>query len=170
MMDFLPPLRPPGARTEREFLSLCVHCGKCVEACGPGILKLAGGFGRNRHTPYFDAASAPCELCMKCPPVCPTGALARECKEMRDAAIGTAYILTSGCHNYNNGVMCWTCYDRCPLRGEAIILKDGLTPQITDKCVGCGLCAHVCPQDSVVVIPASSANVPLDAAPNVKLP
>ena len=165
MNIFLPPLRPPGARKETEFLQLCVRCGKCIEVCPHNILKLAGGFSKRRHTPYFDAETGPCQLCMKCPPVCPTGALDNLCLEMGAARIGSAYILTSGCHNYNNGVMCWTCYDRCPLRGQAIILKDGLTPQITDKCVGCGICAHVCPQKSITIVSKNSSYIPLDAAP-----
>lgn len=158
-------MRPPGALPEKEFLRLCIHCGKCVEICPHNILKLALTFGRSHQTPYFRAENSPCLLCMKCPPVCPTGALSSECADMHDVKIGMAYILKSGCHNYNNGIMCWTCYDRCPLRGEAIILKDGFVPHITDKCTGCGVCAHVCPQKSVLVVPASSSYTPPDAAP-----
>ncbi len=159
------PLRPPGAVKEAAFRRLCIHCGKCLEVCPHDSLRLDGGFGFNRHTPYVDPKSAPCYLCMRCPPVCPTGALDALLADMKAVRMGMAYILKSGCHNYNNGIMCMTCYDRCPLRGQAIVLKDGLTPAITSKCAGCGVCAFVCPQKSIEIVPAALDYVPKDAAP-----
>lgn len=66
--------------------------------------------------------------------------------------MGRAVILEDRCHNYTGGIMCWTCYDRCPLRGAAVILKDGIIPAITDECVGCGVCEYVCPVQAVVTV------------------
>ena len=40
-----PPLRPPAARKEREFLRRCIRCGQCVELCPHGTLELLDGFG-----------------------------------------------------------------------------------------------------------------------------
>lgn len=163
-LPLLPPLRPPGAASESAFSRLCVRCGKCVQACPHGSLKLMGGFGRSRLAPHIIPDQAPCELCMKCAQACPTGALDPGC-DMRAAAMGRAYILTSACHNYTNGPMCWTCYDRCPLRGEAMTLAGGLTPAVGKACAGCGVCAYVCPQKAVLIVPASSDYIPPDAAP-----
>lgn len=157
-------LRPPGAKSEEAFLRLCIRCGKCLQACPHQSLHLAGGFGRCRHTPYLDAERSPCQLCMKCGPACPTGAIDPDC-EMSEARMGRAYIRTSLCHNYTNGPMCWTCYDRCPLRGRAMALADGLTPAVLGECVGCGVCAYVCPQKAIVIVPIASNYVPPDAAP-----
>lgn len=165
---FLPPLRPPGALAEANFLRLCVHCGKCLEVCPHDSLFLDQGFGRGRHAPRLDPQQTPCYLCMKCPPACPTGALDPRIASMEQARMGRAYILMDRCHNYVDNTMCMTCYDRCPLRGRAIVLTNGLMPAITEDCAGCGVCAYVCPLDAVEIVPASSAHVPLKAAATQK--
>lgn len=163
-MNFLPPLRPPGAGNEERFLGLCVRCGMCLQVCPHGSLKMTGGFGRSRCAPRIRPEEKPCELCMKCGEACPTGAIAPGIPREK-ADMGKAYILKSSCHNYTNGPMCWTCYDRCPLRGQAMKLADGITPGVGNACVGCGVCAYVCPQKAVVIVPAGSSYIPLDAAP-----
>lgn len=165
MNIFLPPLRPPGALAESRFRRACIRCGKCIEICPHDCLKLDVSFDSARFLPLIDPADSPCQLCMKCVAICPTGALNHNCINMEDVRMGLAHILTSRCLNYTGGTMCWTCYDRCPLRGKAIILKDGFIPAITENCVGCGVCEHVCPQKAVTVVAASSAYTPLDAAP-----
>lgn len=153
-------LRPPGAVPERNFLARCIHCGQCVEVCPHDSLRMHGGFGRARHTPEVLPRTVPCYLCMKCPPVCPSGALRPEVRELKDAGMGFAVILKDKCHNYTDGIMCWTCYDRCPLRGTAVILRDGFVPAITVHCVGCGVCEYVCPvapEKAIVTLPPGSA-------------
>lgn len=162
---FLPPLRPPGALKEKLFRKLCIRCGKCVEICPHNSLTLAGGFGPGRLLPGLDPENTPCQLCMKCPPVCPTGALDPACTHMEQANMGQAHILVSLCHNYTNGPMCWTCYDRCPLRGKAIILKDGLTPLLQMPAWAVASALTSAPQKAVRVITASSDYIPIDAAP-----
>ncbi len=162
-------LRPPGAGSEEAFLRRCIHCGKCVEICKYGALKLNGGFGRGRHTPEMEPEKAPCVLCMKCPPVCPSGALDNGLKDMRQVRMGQAYIIRQLCHNHNGGIMCATCYDRCPLRGHAVMLKDGLSPAITNACAGCGVCQYVCPTRAIIVLPpgrpAPERALPAEPAP-----
>ena len=74
--------------------------------------------------------------------------------------MGQAYILKDKCHNHTDGIMCMTCYDRCPLRGEAMILSGGFIPAPTTACVGCGVCQYVCPIDAVVVVPSSVKVMP----------
>lgn len=167
---FMPPVRPPGARSEKEFTSLCIRCGKCLEACPHNSLKLSGGFGKGCLTPYVDLENNPCQLCMKCPPVCPTGALDPALKDLREVRMGQAYILKDKCHNFTDGIMCMTCYDRCPLRGEGVILDYGITPAMTSACIGCGICVYVCPQDAVVVVPNGCHLKPLNSLPLVSQP
>lgn len=167
-MKALYPLRPPGARDEESFLRLCIRCGKCVQVCPHDSLQFVGGFGRRRQTPFIDVSVAPCQLCMKCGPACPTGAIDPAC-DMQHARMGRAYILTTRCHNYTNGPMCWTCYDKCPMRGQAMTLAGGITPAVADACVGCGVCAYVCPQKAIEIVPMSfSSYTPRDAAPKAK--
>lgn len=163
----LPPMRPPGAVSERIFSSLCVRCGKCVEACPHNTLKLTGGFGKNRLTPHVDL-DAPCQLCMKCTEACPTGALDKTVDHMDKVKIGQAYILKDKCHNYTDGVMCMTCYDRCPARGRGMVLEFGITPQVSEVCAGCGVCAYVCPVDAIVVLPKEYEIIPDNALPLAK--
>lgn len=162
-----PALRPPGAVKEKEFVVRCIRCGQCVEICPHGTLVFKGGFGRDRHTPMFEPEDTPCYLCMKCPPVCPSGALDASLTDMRRAHMGRAHILRNRCHNYTGATMCMTCYDRCPLRASAIVLADGLTPAVTSACTGCGICAHVCPVKAVVVLSREAHWVPGDAVPTL---
>ena len=90
---FVPPLRPPGAADEESFLRKCVRCGKCVTACPYESIELAGGFGRTRRTPQVRPRRKPCYLCMKCPPVCPTGALDNSVVEMHRAGMASQEFL-----------------------------------------------------------------------------
>ena len=170
MNVFLPPLRPPGAAAEEAFLRLCVRCGQCVTACPHKSIELMGGMGRSRRTPRVVAGKTPCYLCMKCPPVCPSGALDAGVTDMARANLGRAYILKDRCHNYAGGVMCMTCYDRCPLRGSAVVLSGGLIPAMTTACVGCGICEYVCPVRAVEIWPASVGGCPENAAPTLDAP
>lgn len=164
MTIFLPPLRPPGAIAEAKFYTACIRCGKCIEACPHDSIKMAGGFGRGRLLPVVDPAKAPCQLCMKCTPICPTGALDQTCDHMEKVKMGRAHILKDRCLNYTGGTMCWTCYDRCPLRGQGIVLKDGIIPSITDDCAGCGVCEHVCPHQAIMTVPAAANITPDNSA------
>lgn len=164
MNIFLPPLRPPGAASEKSFLNLCIRCGKCIEICPHKCLRPAASLGPSLYTPIIHPEESPCQLCMNCGPACPTGAINPEC-ELVNAKMGRAYILKSLCHNYTNGPMCWTCYDKCPLRGNAMTLAGGLTPSVGASCVGCGVCAYVCPQNAIIIVPESSSYIPPDAAP-----
>ena len=164
---FSPVLRPPGAVREREFAVRCIRCGRCVEVCPYDALVFKGGFGRDRHTPMLDPAKTPCQLCMKCPPVCPSGALDATLTDMRGARMGRAYILRNTCYNYTGTTLCMTCYDRCPLRASAMVLADGMTPAVTSACVGCGVCAHVCPARAITVLSREARWVPGDAVPTL---
>ena len=168
MNIFLPPLRPPGAVPEASFVQRCIRCGKCVTICPYQSIHLLGGFGKIRQTPAINPEKIPCYLCLKCPPVCPTGAL-EPVQDLTRVQMGQAYIRKDRCHNYTDGIMCMTCYDRCPLRGSAVILAYGLEPAMTKQCVGCGICVYVCPVKAISLIPKSANLIPETAAPLAKV-
>ena len=75
---------------------------------------------------------------------------------MEKAGMGMAILDKKTCVDYQKelNIMCWTCYERCPLRGTSIVLENGYRPLITDACVGCGVCEYVCPVKAISVVPA----------------
>jgi ferredoxin-type protein NapG len=138
-------LRPPGAIKEKDFLTACIKCGLCAEACQnrdtntnretgaqkEGTLKMAkGGDHRLIGTPYFIPTEVPCFMCedIPCVPVCPSGALdqlsvSNEKNELdiNEARMGLAVVHKESCIAYW-GIQCDACYRACPLLGEAITI------------------------------------------------
>jgi len=137
-------LRPPGAVEEKEFQKKCIRCLKCVEVCPYHSIKvLHVESGSKMGTPVIRAREVPCYLCMKCLPVCPTGAL-QPIPVKEKVRMGVAKIDESTCFAYN-GILCRACYERCPIYREAVTLEQEIYPVVNeDKCVGCGICEHVC--------------------------
>jgi len=139
-------LRPPAALEESDFLSTCIKCGLCAEACVnrpqnrdkngnqlPGTLKMAKGSDNvTIGTPFFIPSEVPCYMCddIPCVPVCPTGALditkvtnpkTNELDfEMMD--MGVAVVDVHSCIAFW-GLQCDACYRACPLLDEAIKLE-----------------------------------------------
>ena len=143
-------LRPPGAGIELEFLSKCIRCGKCIEVCEyKTLLSAHGDQGMGIGTPYFNPREMPCYLCMKCPDVCPTGALAP--LDIREVKIGVAEIDKELCYAYQ-GDVCRSCWLNCPLIDEALFMEDFQLPVVNpDKCVGCGICEYACVLDEPAI-------------------
>ncbi len=148
-------IRPPGAMPEDEFLSACVHCGLCVQACPYDTLSLAKwGQEAAVGTPFFTPRETPCFMCpdVPCARACPTGALDREIPDIRSADMGVAVLVGhETCLNFK-GLTCGICWRVCPIRDEAITLERGklngrnveLPVVHTDKCTGCGTCEKHC--------------------------
>lgn len=158
-------LRPPGALPEDEFLSRCIRCFRCGDACpNRSIVPLneinGEDFSRKpkdseRDTPIIFPRRQACTLCngvegdtLRCTEACPTGALQlvhRTAGEMQDKVeMGHARLDTNICYSYN-GASCGVCVRACPFEGLA--LKAGLFEKpILDPayCVGCGCCERAC--------------------------
>jgi len=151
------PLRPPGALSEDSFVSTCIRCMRCVDACPNHALEslppetsdgLAG-------TPTMHPRKAACMLCnsdggeyLRCTEVCPSGALQLIKKDHDDivanVAIGVAEIDFDLCYSYNNW-SCGACFRACPLAGEAMTVGLWERPTIhSESCVGCGCCERSC--------------------------
>lgn len=143
--------RPPGAVDEIAFLTLCTRCDKCIEICPHHTLKRVVEENPSKHTPKISFGETPCYLCkdLPCITACKNEALITP-KTLEEVNIGEAEIITENCIAYNknqNSLIesdCKICYDICPLKNKAIILKDN-KPKITKSCVGCGLCFYNCP-------------------------
>ncbi len=88
-------LRPPGALSEKEFLTLCIKCGQCLQVCPYHSIKLADiGMGHGVGTPYIDANERGCYACNAVPCVlaCPSGALDHSCESAEDIDMGIAVL------------------------------------------------------------------------------
>ena len=145
-------LLPPGAGDKKRFLQHCIQCGRCAEVCRFNSIKIADELSPlTTGTPYIDPEDAPCFLCMHCAEACPTGAISAT--EQLDADMGIAVLHEDQCFTYMGAVLCRTCFEKCPLRNTAIVLENADYPKITSKCVGCGVCAYVCPRKAITNIP-----------------
>ncbi len=138
-------LRPPAAIDEEDFLSACIKCGLCAEACKnretnteingmqkQGTIQMAkGGDQKMIGTPFLIPRETPCYMCddIPCVPVCPSGALDKSLvsnlkKELdiNKAKMGLAVVHKESCIA-NWGLQCDACYRACPLLGEAITIE-----------------------------------------------
>ena len=139
-------LRPPGALPEKDFLTACIKCGLCAEACTnrdtnvdketgnqrEGTLKMAkGGDSLLIGTPYFIPTEVPCYMCedIPCVPVCPSGALDmpslindKQELDINKASMGLAIVHKESCIAFW-GIQCDACYRACPLLDVAITLE-----------------------------------------------
>jgi ferredoxin-type protein NapG len=157
------PLRPPGARQERDFAATCIKCGLCVDACPYDTLKLA----RTAEpvvwgTPTFVPRDVPCYMCtdVPCARACPTGALDSGFKDIAAARRGLAVIDPESCLSWH-GLRCEICFRVCPVKGKAItvanhprrISKHALFVPVvhSDACTGCGVCEKKCPTEVAAI-------------------
>ncbi|MGE4420487.1 MAG: ferredoxin-type protein NapG [Sulfurimonas sp.] len=167
-------LRPPGALLEKDFITTCIRCGMCVNACPFDVLQLAT-ISKNTPigTPYFTPRENACRLCpdIPCTTACPTDALdlklltKNDLLSINNAKMGLATVNTQSCLAYL-GLQCTMCIRACPLADVAIVLKNErnprtgmhafLTPVVNpNHCTGCGSCEMACPTNiaSIKVFP-----------------
>jgi len=167
-------IRPPGARSEREFLQRCLQCGLCLQTCPTGGLQPtwheAGLEGV--WTPMLVPAIGYCEYeCRACGQVCPTEAIQPlPLAEKKKVKIGLAVIDTTRCLPYAYGRECIVCEEHCPIPDKAITFerrearqRDGSVrvlkfPRVDpDRCTGCGICETKCPFQDLAAIRVTSA-------------
>ncbi len=146
-------IRPPGARPELDFLSLCVRCGQCMKACPTNGLQpsvfVAGLEGV--FSPVLMARVGPCEPeCTVCGNVCPTGALVPlPIEDKRQAKIGTAVVYPELCLAWAEGRSCVVCQEVCAYGAVKIEKHEGSPVPVpviyARRCFGCGFCERHCP-------------------------
>ncbi len=147
------PIRPPGALPEDDFLTTCIRCMRCMDACPNHAIQSSPLGGRSSGTPFIKPREQTCMLCsrietdyLKCTEVCPSGALRPILKTLESVRsgvrMGVAEIDLNLCYSYNN-YTCGTCYHACPIGAIKIGLWE--RPTILEEvCIGCGLCELAC--------------------------
>lgn len=166
-------VRPPGSLAEDTFTAQCMRCSICVEVCPTSAVRLIDlslDF-KNISTPVIDPDYGGCshwqEECLKCVKSCPTGALDLNRAKLGQK-LGRVWLKPDPCVN------CMVCFDRCPVEGAILFPNpDGAPftrktdipvsmrtinaphkPYINqDKCTGCGLCVHYCPEKIMFLEP-----------------
>lgn len=166
-------IRPPGGAAEDDLMALCSRCGQCLKVCPTNVLQpsvfQAGAEGL--FTPRMDYQSGQCEWsCNECGKVCPTGAIRPlTLAAKRKTVIGRAYIDENRCIPWADGLTCLVCQELCPVAPKAIEIDEAeiTTPQgekatlgrprvVAERCIGCGVCEHVCPvpHESAILVHA----------------
>ncbi len=139
-------IRPPGAMPDEvQFLSTCVRCNKCIEACPHDVIRsLTAVAGIAEGTPYLLPEKDPCRWCadMPCIQACESGALGFA-PDGTVPPIAKAKFTSDKCLN-EQGVLCDTCAQRCPTSVKAIRMIGRKVSFDLEKCTGCGLCAYHC--------------------------
>ncbi|NPA74374.1 MAG: 4Fe-4S dicluster domain-containing protein, partial [Epsilonproteobacteria bacterium] len=96
--DFMPKeprLRPPGAVPEKNYLSMCIKCGQCLQVCPYDCIELEDVEGlAGMGTAYIVPEKRGCYLCKAFPCIlaCPTGALDHEDDSIDKVHMGMAVI------------------------------------------------------------------------------
>lgn len=162
--------RPPRALPGEDFISRCMRCGACIQACPTRALtqRDLGLDFRAIGLPYLSALHGGCTAwdngCRRCAQACPSGALNPDLS-LKALHLAVARFDPKVCTN------CMVCLRRCPVpkavyfpnpaggepwyreseRGiptELQIASSPVKPVIDEElCVGCGLCvAHCIPK------------------------
>ena len=135
---------PPGAGSRRVFALKCAGCQLCVASC-PGECLRPSAKLKSFGQPAMNFQRGYCILnCVRCSEVCPHGALRFLQREQRpNVHMGCAEWKKDLCVRTTVGDPCTACVRKCPV--QAIHLVQGFPVVDRDKCVGCGVCEHVCP-------------------------
>ena len=162
-------LRPPNARSEPQFLQMCIRCGECYRVCPhnalhPALFEAgAEGLWTPRLVPRLGACDPSCTLCSQ---VCPTTAIVpMRPRQRRRIKTGTARVDKGRCLAWSENIDCGVCAEVCPVAPKAIEMRRGGNGQgrgaqdrvaapvvIKENCIGCGICENRCPVEGSAAI------------------
>jgi ferredoxin len=166
-------IRPPGALPEKNFVSVCTGCGKCLKVCPNNALQstfLEAGLA-GLYTPRLVPRIGYCEEhCNFCGRVCPTEAiLPLSVEEKQKVQMGVAKIDKTRCIAFEEGKICLVCNEQCSY--HAIVGDDKKRPIVKEEiCTGCGICENKCPVDgeSAIIVYTSGVQKKVKPQPETK--
>lgn len=147
-------LRPPGALPEVDFLSRCLRCGACMQACPTGGLQplwFAAGLD-GLFSPCLEPRAGGClPECAACGAACPSHAIRPlTLAQKRWAKLGTALVDEKTCLAWKDDKRCMVCKENCPYGAVDVVLREGHKVPVpivhARRCYGCGFCEHHCPK------------------------
>ncbi len=152
--------RPPSSLPENLFNTLCIRCGSCIKACPSKIIvhRQDPDDPVSWMTPEVTFNEGYCiEDCNLCSIVCPSGAITQFKREAKKHIfMATAEVHLDKCLLMER-VECDRCKISCGYDAITIEFnRDNMMsfPLIdSDKCVGCGACAVICPPRTIEMIP-----------------
>lgn len=153
-------IRPPAAVDHGLFNSLCCRCGNCIKACPTGIIYPETNFSNllGWMTPSISFKSGYClETCNICSSVCSSGAITIfSVKAKSQLFMGTAEVHLENCLLVNNKE-CVKCRESCKYDALKLVPEKNAFTSVplidADKCVGCGACEVICPENCIVINP-----------------
>ncbi|MDP2647447.1 MAG: 4Fe-4S dicluster domain-containing protein, partial [Desulfobacterales bacterium] len=132
-------VRPPGALSEKDFLSRCIKCGQCMRICPTNVIQPAsleaGPEGLWTPALNFRVGSSGCQLnCIACGHICPTGAIRPVSLEEKlgtgayagkgPLRLGTAFVDRGRCLPWAMDTPCIVCQENCPVSPKAIFTRE----------------------------------------------
>jgi ferredoxin len=154
------PIKPPGARSLKDFARHCTACQLCVTACPNQVLRPSSAPG-SMMQPEMAFERGYCRPeCTRCSEVCPTGAIRRITSAYKSAIqIGHAVLTPSLCLVNRDSIKCDNCARHCPPGAIHMMPRDpnnaasAKIPMIdTERCIGCGACEFLCPSRPISAI------------------
>lgn len=143
---------PPGITSRKAFLSKCIGCAACIDACPARVLQPSVheyGIAHPLH-PVKDYDTSYCRYsCTRCTEVCPTGALLPlTVEEKHRTRVGLAEVNVDAC------VGCRLCVRRCPHDAIKMEKVNGRRVAVVtpESCIGCGSCQYICPATPIKAI------------------